>query len=143
MSARRERSGILEPQPAEPDLSSRRRRSRRASHLPSEDVELITADANHAAALVKVFGNPVRGQILMLLAQFGSFTVTDLAILSHRSLPLTSSNIAQLKRLGWIHVQASGREKMVRIASQHQRNIIDVLRNLSAIDLPKKGLVGE
>lgn len=125
--------------PAEPDLATSGRRARRASHLPAEQVELIASDARQAANLAKVFANPVRGHILMLVDQFGSFTVTDLAILVHRSLPLTSTHIAELKSSGWLTVQAIGRRKVVRIASQDQRDIIDAIRNLTTVDLPQVG----
>ncbi len=72
----------------------------RVALLAPQDVLAVRDDALLAADLASAFANPVRGQILMFVAQFTGPTVGDLSTLTGTSISLMSLYVSQLRDAG-------------------------------------------
>lgn len=103
----------------------------RACMLPSDKALAISEESIRAAALVNAFPNPVRGQILMYVAQFTALTVSDLATLTDTSVSLMSLYVRKIGEDGWVCVESIGRERHVRMASEHRLQIVELVRHHS------------
>lgn len=79
--------------------------------------------------IASAFTNPVRGQILMFVAQFTGPTVGDLSTLTGTSISLMSLYVSQLRDAGWVYMESIGRKRRVRMASEHRSQIVDLVRH--------------
>lgn len=103
----------------------------RASLLPLEEISRIREDAFRVSGLAEAFTNPIRGQILMLAAQYPGLTISDLASLTEASLSLVSLYVTQLKANHWLIVDTIGRERRVRVRLEVRSDIIAALRQMT------------
>ena len=101
----------------------------RVALLAPDVVLAVRDDALLAADLAGAFANPVRGQILMFVREFTAPTVGDLSTLTGTSISLMSLYVGQLRDTGWVCVEAIGRERRVRMASEHRSQIVELLRH--------------
>ncbi|HEU0153167.1 MAG TPA: helix-turn-helix transcriptional regulator [Arenimonas sp.] len=99
--------------------------------LSPELVLAIRHESLLASDLVNGFSNPVRGQILMYVAQFTALTVGDLSSLTGTSISLMSLYVTQLQDAGWVCAETVGRARQVRLASEHRTQIVELIRHHS------------
>lgn len=113
--------------PAGPGLRTEVDAPVRVALLAPQDVLAVRDDALLAADLASAFANPVRGQILMFVAQFTGPTVGDLSTLTGTSISLMSLYVSQLRDAGWVYMESIGRKRRVRMASEHRSQIVELV----------------
>ena len=87
----------------------------------------------HAAEELRAFSNPTRLKILFALSQT-ELCVCDLARLLHRSMPATSQQLQQLRRLGLVRYRMSGKLAYYRLESPSARRLVREALKRSAED---------
>lgn len=103
-----------------------------AALLEAQRLKQVLGRVEQQALLGSVFGSVIRCQVLSLLTEYPSLTISDIATLTDSKVAFASYHVRRLREIGLVSVTRLGRDGFVRLRHEEVTHITRSFTELAA-----------